>query len=166
MSLVPIAPIDPTNPKSIDQRFRSVVEVVNGNIEFGNPQDPTDPTSTTLAGSAAGAHPGTVSNILGSWVELDIDGTPALNAAVVCTHNLGVPLDPSLEPNVRWLLFGWRHNGTGAGTGSPVSVGFTTGDPITEDAISLRVFAATRTVDVTNPLRLTLFFVPAQRFTP
>jgi hypothetical protein len=113
----PAVQADPNNPQSIIDMVTEVTGVVDRNIEFGEPLDPNDPGSTTLAGgTGAGAHNGTPGNIFGSWVELEVGGQGAeLNTPLVCRHNLflddpeyAVPVAGS--PNVRWSVWGWQHD--------------------------------------------------------
>lgn len=157
MSRVPRVIVDPTQPQSIVEHLGRVQRVLDGEVEFGNPQDPTDPQSTTRANGVA--HNGTVLNVRGSWFEAAVT---ALNTNVTCTHNLGLPIVSASSPNVRWLVFGWQHDGTGAGAGSSVSAVYV-GGAVTTNSIVLRFFAAGRTVDVIHPLTVSLFFVPAVR---
>ena len=146
------------------------------NIEFGDPLDPNDPQSTTLAGSTAtgaGSHPGTTINIAGAWVEVTINNASGgLDAVHLCYHNLNLPVfiepGPVNAPNVRWLLFGYHHSGTGVTGGDAIiSCNYETGDQasITANAFPLRFYAPNRTVDVNDadPLVATLFFTAAVR---
>lgn len=118
MSRVPRSPVDPDSPNSIAQQQRDVIETIDNRIEFGEPLDPRDPTSVILAGNMAAGEPhnGTRSNILGSWVELEVS---TLDFPYDCVHNLyqeqpdGYPSEPVAgEPNCRWFVVGWQHDGT------------------------------------------------------
>lgn len=106
MSRVPRIVVDPRQPQSVVDHLGRVQTVVDGKLEFGSPQDPTDPQSTSLADGAT--HNGTLQNLLGSWVEASVT---ALDTAVRFTHNLGVPVITGF-PNVRWLVFALQHDGT------------------------------------------------------
>lgn len=91
-------------------------------ISFGHPTDPNDETSDVLAGdmTAVPAHNGTLDDIDGSWVELEINGTAGttLDDAITCSHNLFTEEATAWdeepvtdEPNVRWFVVGWEHDG-------------------------------------------------------
>lgn len=161
MSHFDIGLVDGTDPKSIEQRFREMAAAIH-HIGFGNPQDPNDIDSTTLAGSSATAHPGSLENIEGTWVEHTI-GTSDANTVRVFHHNLDLPVLNS-QPNVRGILMGFSHDGNTADAASTVSVGFTEGDTVAANSIELRVFVGgTRVVDDTHPLTVSLFFIPATR---
>jgi len=155
---------DPKKPESLVEHLKQLQRVVDGNVEFGSPQDPTDPASTTLADGAA--HNGTIVNMLGSWVSLDVI---ALDTLVACPHNLAVPITvvgATNQPNVQWLVFGFRHDGTGATGASTFSCNYETGDAasISEDSFPLRFYSSSgRTVDGDHPLRVNLYFTPAVR---
>lgn len=92
-------------------------------IQFGTPADPNDETSTVLAGdiTATPVHNGTLDDVDGSWVEIEINSTVKHTLAdpITCTHNLFTeeatnwPNEPETgEPNVRWFVVGWEHDGT------------------------------------------------------
>ncbi len=70
------------------------------------------------------------------------------------------------EANVRWMVMGIKHDGQGAGDASTISVSYETGDSgsITADSFPLRVYANSRTVDDSHPIKITLFFIPAVRW--
>lgn len=167
MSRVPQVIVDPQDPRSVVEHLYRVQRVVDGRLEFGSPQDPRDPASTTLASGAAAAHNGTLLNVLGSWVEVDV---VALDTLVLCTHNLAIPVTSVggvNQPNVRWLLFGFQHSGNTADAASVLSCNYELGDAasITQDAFPLRFYAAgARTVGADpDDIRASLFFVPAVR---
>jgi len=159
MGRVPKVLVDVKNPQSVVDYVSRIQRVVDGQIEFGSPQDPRDPASTNIADGTT--QNGTLLNIAGSWVELKLDDVGNLiNTNVTCIHNLGVAVLSASEPNVRWLMFGWQHSGAGAGAGSAVSAIYVDG-AVTSNSIQLRFHAAARTVTVANPLKVCLFFVPA-----
>jgi hypothetical protein len=139
---------------------------LDGGISFGHPQDPDSDTSTTLAGAggASAGHNGTLENINGAWVEVAVDTTPGPGVAITFTHNLNLDVPVSGSPNVRWLLFGASHDGTGTPGSANITVYFEEGDTVAADSIQLTVGATGLTVDDTHPLTLTLFFIPAVRF--
>jgi hypothetical protein len=107
--------------------LNEVIWSLDGKVEFGEPLDPNDPTSVVLAGGVgATAHNGIRSNILGSWVELEVE---ALDTAIACNHNLyleqpgGYTTEPVAgRPNCRWFVVGWEHDGTKKTLWSVVSV--------------------------------------------
>ena len=164
MSRVPTSVVDPGNPRSIVEHLANVQRVVDGSIEFGSPQDPNDPASLTLANGTA--HNGTLLNIQGSWVEVDVT---ALDTPVACRHNLEIPfvvIGGISQPNVRWQLFGFQHSGNGVGVGSTISCNYETTDEnsISEISFPLRFYATARVVGAApDHLRVTLFFTPAVR---
>jgi hypothetical protein len=139
---------------------------LDGGISFGHPQDPDSDTSTTLAGAggASAGHNGTLENINGSWVELALDTAPAAGAPVTFTHNLNLEVPVSGSPNVRWLLFGASHDGTGTPASANVFFYFEEGDSVTANSIELTYGVAGLTVADASPLTVTLFFIPAVRF--
>ena len=168
MGRIPPSIVLPEQPQSIVEHLLRVSREVDGRVEFGSPQDPNNPASTTLANGVI--HNGTILNMKGAWVEVDV---VALDAVVDCAHNLDVPVTlvgGVRQPNVRWLLFGYQHSGTLAIAGSTISCNFELGDAggapgITTNSFPLRFYAAgTRTVGADpDDLRVTLFFVPAVR---
>ena len=164
MSRVPQSVVNPSDPKSIVEHLYRVQRVVDGRIEFGSPQDPNDPASTTAADGVT--HNGTLLNVVGSWIQLTVT---ALDTLVACPHNLGVPVTvvtSTNQPNVRWLVFGFQHDGTGATAASCFSCNYETGDAasISEDSFPLRFYSSSgRTVDGDHPLLVSLFFIPAVR---
>jgi hypothetical protein len=162
------------DPLAVSQQLQEVARTLDQEVEFGEPQDPEDPTSTTLAGGAVANHNGTIANIAGSWVEVSLTQTGL--TSVICYHNLylndpeyAVPV--SGEPNCRWLVFGVMHDGTGAdattgGSRLGVDVAFV-GDAVNPNNITLR-FNVRRegraiTVGDSNPVKVTLFFTRATR---
>lgn len=159
MSRVPQVVVNPQDPQSITEHLFRVQRVVDGRLEFGSPQDPRDPASATIPDGAS--HNGIIQNIMGSWFELSL-GTGDLAVDQTCTHNLGIPIVSASTPNVRWIVFGLQHNAAGAGAGSTISAVYE-GGTVGENAIVLRFYAAARTVNDANPLKVTLFFVPVVR---
>jgi len=115
---------------------------------------------------SAANHNGTTENIAGSWVEVTFD-TP--DSAVTCHHNLfrhwpTYTLPVTGEPNVRWLVFAFSHDGNTVDAASTLSINFEEGDTVTTNSIALRLYVGgTRVVDATHPCTATLFFVPAVR---
>ncbi len=155
-----------------DQQISEILRTVDDNIEFGEPQNPNDPTSTALAGviGVAGAHNGTKSNISGSWVEIELQSAAISN--VTCTHNLFLH-DPDYvvpvtgQPNCRWFMFGVMHDGTATdGTTSlRVEISFI-GGTVTANAIDLQfslIKAGNGTIGSSNRVLVTLFFIRATR---
>lgn len=163
MSRVPYALVDPKDPLSIVEHLGRVQRVVDGKVEFGSPQDPNDPTGTTRALGVA--HNGTLLNIEGSWFDAVLTATG--RTVLTCVHNLNVATtQPATAPNVRWLVFGVLHNGTGAVLPT-VDVGVSyLGGARTADAIDLTfnlVVGGVLTVNAGNPVVASLFFVRAIR---
>lgn len=105
---------------------------------------------------------GKLVNVEGAWVEATVTN---LAAAFTCTHGLGAPYSGgATRPNVRWLLFGVEHDGTGAGAADTVGVLRQAGDTMTSNSIDLRAVASGgRTVSGAHPLVLTLFFTLASQ---
>jgi len=155
-----IAPSE--DPKDLVAAIEELQEIVRQRVEFGNPQNPKDPTSTTLAGSGAiTEHNGTLSNIRGSWVQVSVT---ALDSPVVFTHNLDVEFVSATTPNVLWLPMRFVHDGTAALGSSALALNYETGDVVTRNSIELRLYCGTgRTVSVASPVEVTLFFIPAVR---
>ena len=165
MGRIPPSIVLPEQPQSIVEHLLRVSREVDGRMEFGSPQDPNNPSSTTLANGVI--HNGTILNMKGAWVEVDV---VTLDAVVNCVHNLDVPvtlIGGVNQPNVRWLIFGYQHSGTLAIAGSTISCNYELGDAasITTNSFPLRFYAAgTRTVGVDpDEIRVSLFFVPAVR---
>jgi hypothetical protein len=156
---------NPDDPRQMAEAITELQELISGNLSLGHPQDPDSDTSNIRAGEAAGNHPGTQGHIEGSWVELQVDDSPTTNSSITCYHNLNVPVAVSGEPNVRWQIWGWSHDGTGSGADTAVDVGFIAGDAVTVNSIDLFVYANTLTVDADHPLKVTLRFIPAIKFT-
>jgi hypothetical protein len=159
---VPPVVLNPNDAQALVERVNELLREFNGRVSFGHPQDPNGDTSTTLAGgTGTGAHNGTLANIEGSYVELKVT---ALDTNVSCLHRLNLQIPSASQPNVRWLVCGWQHNGTGVTDGTAtVSASYEDGT-VTADDCPLRFYAAGgRTVDGDNPLGVTLFFWPAVR---
>lgn len=161
---------------AISKQLDEVVQVVDSQVEFGEPQDPSDPASTTLAGvgfetPAAGAHNGTISNIHGSWVEVALTSTGITDYP--CHHNLYIHnpqyvVPVTGQPNCRWLVFGVMHDGTNLDGTSTLSVDVSfVGGTVDKNDTMLR-FNVTAggtalTIDGTHPVLVTLFFTQATR---
>lgn len=122
MSRVRRVGIDPSRPESVVDQVNELIFEIDGKLDFGEPLDPNDHDSVTLAGdmSVVPAHNGTRSNIWGSWVELVIDGSQgnAIGDPITCNHNLyleqpgGYTTEPVAgEPNCRWFVAMWQHTG-------------------------------------------------------
>jgi len=165
VSRIPRVVVDPRDPQSVVDHLYRVQRVVDGDVEFGSPQDPSDPTSVTRALGAA--HNGTLLNIAGSWFEVVLEATG--RTAVTCIHNLNVgTAQPATAPNVRWLVFGVSHNGTGADATTTYAVDvWYQGGARTADQIALALNLVTGgtapTVNAANPVVVTLFLVRAVR---
>ena len=153
--------VNPRDLVQIAELLSEIQPILDEGISFGHPQDPASDTSTTRAGSG---HQGTLENVQGAWCEIEVDTAPGAGAAITCTHNLDLEVPVSGEPNVRWTVWGMSHNGTGTPASANVTVYFEEGDTVGADAIELTVGVAGLTVSDANPLKITLFFIPAVRF--
>ena len=141
--------------------LEEIVEILRRHVEFGNPAHPYDTGDTSRAGALATSHNGSLDNVFGSWVEAQFTVTDL--PATTCYHNLDITPTAG-QLNVRWIVFGMTHDGTGVNAASTLSVNYTTGDAVTNNSIDLRLYAGgTRTVGVANPVKVTLFFIPAVR---
>lgn len=163
MSRVPPNVVNPTDPMSVVEHVYRVQRVVDGKMEFGSPQDPTNPTSATVANGVA--HNGTILNMEGSWYSALI--TAVGRSTITCTHNLATPTTAGLIP-VRWLIFGWTHDGTGGGAATELDLAlWYMGGAVTTNAIvlsvSCAVIAGALTINADHPVRLDLFFTRAVR---
>lgn len=133
--------------RSLEKRLKILEDLLRSGLSFGVP------VSVNETGSASGQR---VGHMRGSWVHQSIT---ALGTNTF-THQLELPT-PTGKVNVRWLVFGWQHDGTGAGVGDSLSVNYQ-GGTIGTNSIQLYVTAAgARTVDGSHPLTLDLYFVPA-----
>ena len=164
MSRVRRVVVDPQKPESIVEQMTELMEVLDGRVEFGDPNSGLDHTDTTLAGASNAAHPGNPLNILGSFVEVSLQTCDdATGQAVTCYHNLDLDV-PNLSAgdfNVRWFVMGVQHDLTGAGAGMSFSVFADSDQTVTKDAVVLTFKTETLTVDGDHPVKVTLFFVPA-----
>lgn len=155
---------DPSDPKSIVEYLSRVQRIVDGGIEVGNPNDPRDPSSTTLANGTA--HNGTLVNLLGAWFEIAVE---AADTRFDCVHNLNVQViqvAAANQPNVRWPFVCFKHDGTGINAASTLSVNYDTRDAanITADSFPLRLYVGGgRTVSAAHPVTITVFLTPAVR---
>ena len=165
------------DPVAVSEQVDNLLREVDGNMEFGEPSNPNDPTSTTLAGAAGqdASHNGTPGTIAGSWVEVELESMGM--SKITCTHNLYLD-DPSYtvpvssQPNCRWLVFGVIHPGTLKDTTVPssrvvVDVCFL-GDTVAANSIQLRFNVTMMGDDITiapgaNAVLVTLFFTKATR---
>lgn len=166
MSRIPQVVVNPDSPMSIVDHLYRVGRVVDGRLEFGSPQDPNDPASTTVANGTT--HNGTVLNMAGSWFSGIIQAVGRSN--LTCIHNLYDPdrtFAAGLIP-VRWMVWGWSHNGTGGGVATELDLAvWYMGGAVAATsivlAVSVNLIAGALTINAGNPLRLDLFFVPAVR---
>jgi hypothetical protein len=117
-----------------------MARAINGFIEFGNVTDQD-------------------TNIRGTWVEQSFT---AADTKTVVTHNMNIPISVAGAPNVRWLCFGFEHDGDTTDAASTLSVNFEAGDAVAVNTIELRLYVGgTRVVDGDHPVTATLFFTPA-----
>ena len=164
---------DHKDPESVVEQQRGIIQVIDGLIEFGDPIDPFDPANTGRAGSAAISHPGSTSNIHGSWVEIEL--TAEGRSTKTCNHNLYLEEDNTTytlpvsgEPNVRWLVFGWLHDSTGTSGSTRLDLAvYFLGGTVATNSVALEfdvtLTAGAWTLGSNNPLLVTLFFTRASR---
>ena len=159
--------------ESMIAQIRAILVPLSGNIEFGNPTNPSDITDTTLAGSSASAHPGTQSNIFGSFFEVELEADATV---VVCHHNLytvealqGYYTTASTGPaNVLWLVMKVEHDGENLANEVGLSVWRDTTDPLAPNFLSLQfhvvktVDSGVLLVDSSHKMKVTLFFMRAE----
>lgn len=148
------------------EHLSRVQRVVDGQLEFGSPQDPNDPQSATAPNGVA--HNGTLQNLHGSWFTCSI--TAAGRSTFTCIHNL---FESNFTPTaglvpVRWMEWGWSHDGTGGGAGTQLDLDvWYMGGAIAFDridlAVSAIVTAGALTISGAHPVRLDLFFIRAVR---
>lgn len=159
---------DPKNPQSVVEYLARSQRIIDGLIEFGSPQDPNDPASTTRAlGTGTGAHNGTLVNLAGAWYEVVLTATG--RSAVTVTHNLNAHTNnPTTSANVRWLIFGVMHDGTNADATTTYTVnGWYQGGTRTADTIALAfnlvIGGTAPTIDASHPVVVTLWLQTAVR---
>lgn len=141
--------IDPEKPETIAAALTDHKAVLSM-IGFG---DPVDRESVTPGEN------GTPDNVHGAWVVHEFTAV----GSGTFSHNLDIQVSPTAnEPNVGWLVFGWRHSGAGAAPG-PLSLEYVHGSAITRNAIDLTLrVGGTRTVGAApNAVKVAVFFVPA-----
>ena len=165
MGRIPHPTLNPKAPEEIAEHLLRVHREVDGKIEFGSPQDPTNPTSTTRANGVA--HNGLLQNIDGAFFEAVLTATG--RSAVTAIHNLNVGTqNPAGTPNVRWLVFGVMHDGTAADATTTYTLNaWYQGGAITADqlamAMNLVIGGTAPTINGTHPVVVTLFFTKAVR---
>lgn len=140
------------------ERVLRLERILSGDVEFGAPQDPNDPASTALPDGAV--HNGTLTNMRGSWVEVELDDPAQRAIPLTFTHNLNVQVVSATLPNVRWLLFGIQH--TAALAVAESAAVWYNGGTVARNSIELEV-TTSATPSGGDPLKLTLFFVPGVR---
>lgn len=151
-------------PDNVTEVVKELIQLLSGEVEFGHPQDPLDPNSATYADGSS--HNGTPSNINVSWFEADIE---TVDTRIDCVHNLEAPVvvvGGNNQPNVRWPIANFVHDGTGASVISgAIGVVYESTDQgsITSNSFPLRLYAPGRTVDATHPVKMTLGFIRAVR---
>jgi len=158
--------------QAISQQLDHLLRVVDQQIEFGEPQNPMDPTSSVRAGSSStDTHNGTISNLAVSWVEIELTSTGVSDAT--CRHNLylSVPqytVPVTGQPNCRWQVHAVMHDGTGKDGTSTLSVDVSwVGGTVNVNDILLRFVVAVGgtalTIDGDHPVLVTLCFTRATR---
>lgn len=167
MTRVPGSLLSNSDMQAVIEHAKATQRALNGRIEFGHPGSPLG-SDLSLATGLGTSHNGTVVNIYGSWVDQTVT---AKDTAVLFRHNLdrNIVTAAGLNlPNVRWLLFGVVHGGSGVSTGvETISCNYDRRDQgaITRNALPLRFYAAAgRNVTPGTPLKVTVFFTPAVYF--
>ncbi len=148
-----------------EARVHQLEEILDKHLGFGTG---TSAELGTAPGGTATAHNGIPDNIRGSWV--DAVFTAFHTDVVTCYHNLDVPINfptSNAGENVRWLNFGYTHDGTGATVDSTFSLVRAKDDAYDENSIELRLYgveSSNRTVDADHPVTVFLFFIPCSGF--
>lgn len=146
-------------------RLEEVFRRLTAQISFGVPVD------VDTDGNASGQKS---SEMRGTWVTLTLT---AATGTATCTHNLNIPVtsivggaDTANLPNVRWLQFGYEYGdrtGTNAAPAAPAGFSITllkmSDATVTADAIDLLYEVVGFTPSATEPLSVTLYFIPAVR---
>ena len=136
-----------------------------GQLSLGAPIEMQGTTETTTQRSG---------NIRGSWVELTLT---AATGTATCTHNLNIPItsvtgagDTANRLNVRWFIVGAEYGdrtGTNAAPVAPGGFSVTllkmSDATVTADAVDLLYAVNGFIPSATQPLYLSLFFIPAVR---
>jgi len=159
---VGIGIVDPNDPHSLSDALNRIIQVLDSQIEFGDPIDPDNPAATSPPRAGSSGRNGTLQNIVGSWVEVAFTSASSSQAF---THNLDIPVAVAGEPNVRWLFTNFRHSGVGASPGT-LSLEFVNGSTLTNNAITLTLRAdGTRTINgAGDEVLVSVFLVPAVRW--
>jgi hypothetical protein len=165
--------LDPKNPESMAKAIKDLATAVDGGIEFGDHNRPLDPTSTDRAGdsSVSEQHNGSLINIQGSYVTVQVDTLTNGAQDITCNHNLYLDNPEytliSGTVNVNWQVHRFTHNGTGLIPPIGLSVMYNETKTIAVNSIELTfgvLFGAGSIDDIlTNPLSVTLFFTKAVR---
>lgn len=140
-------PVGAIRHDTLAHEFRRERERNNRRIEFGDgPEEDFE-----IGGSQ---------NIRGAWVVEEID---AINVPHVFTHNLRLDFSPAFtQPNVSWGINAIKHSGAGGGI---LNIDYDLGDPVTANAISLRLRSdGARTVNASNPATVLVFFIPVREW--
>lgn len=148
--------------ESLVFRVRQLESILNGEIDFGYPDDGTG-TQQLL-------------NIRGAWAKTSITNVNQFGAGagapVTFTHNLNLPVQTTSRgdtlPNVRpfgWFFTHGDKTGVNAPPAASINVSsctfhFKLGDAVTADAIQLRVHSGIVATAIA-PLLVEIFFHPA-----
>jgi hypothetical protein len=144
--------------------FEELLRLFSGNLSFGVPIG-SDGASET--GPVAG-------HIRGAWVEKTLT---AATGSTTFTHGLNIPViavtgagDTANRLNVRWFLVGAEYGdrtGTNAAPAAPggfsVNLLKMSDATVTPDEVDLRYAVNGFIPSATNPLYLSLYFIPAVR---
>lgn len=145
-------------------RIEELQRALTAQLSFGTP---IEVQGTTETGQRVG-------NMRGSWVEATIT---APTGTLTCTHNLGIPVtqvtgagDTANRLNVRWFIVGAEfgdRTGTNAAPAAPggfsVNLLKMSDGTVTSNAVDLLYSVNGFIPSATQPLYLSLFFIPAVR---
>lgn len=147
--------------ESLIYRVRVLESILNGEIDFGYPNDGTGVQQLL--------------NVRGAWVSVSLTNANQLGtgagAPVTFTHNLNLPVQTVATgslPNVRPFCVFFTHGDKTGANAAPAAVAnqahnslhFRMGDTVTADAIQLRVHSGLVPTAVA-PLLVEVFFHPA-----
>ena len=146
-------------------RLEELRLALTGQLSFGAPTEMQGTTETSVQ---------RIGNMRGSWVELTLT---APTGTATCTHNLGIPItsvtgagDTANRLNVRWFIVGMEfgdRTGTNAAPAAPggfsVNLVKMSDATVTTNAVDLLYAVNGFIPSATEPLYLSLFFIPAVR---
>lgn len=143
-------------------RVRQLEAIINGELDFGYPDDGTGAQQLL--------------NLRGAWVTVTLTSSAELgtgaSSPITFTHNLNLPVQQNAAgddlPNVTWPIMRVVYGDKTGANAAPApganarhtSIHFNLGDSVTADAIQLRVHSGL-TLGATTPLNIDVFFHPA-----